>query len=485
VREQQPMRPAPPLEVPGLPRRRAWRVGFPKPLLLVLLALPLAVVALLPVGALARFSTSDSQYCLSCHGAGDTPDRAVRSLVHPDHTQVACVDCHAKHGSVVYEGYVKGFAAEPERVSPACERCHVDMRVRNDQDGFKYNFADIRIPHQQHLESGATCVTCHTNVAHDLRTPQTNRPRMEYCYTCHTRTESCAKCHRGTVPQGLAPFSATALGDLLPDGKMLYTRECSGCHGAKGDGIATANLNSGTTLADEASGRWRAAVVAGVGSMPPMARARGGPLTDDQVTAVLAYLKLQAVEATAKAPDPQDLYNRYCVSCHGAEGGKIAAVPLNKAGFWQGRSDDEVRRAIRLGMGGSPAFGAETGGPLHPAEVAALASFVRKLAAEESTPTVVGTAESKSSSATDDKGDKGKPAEVDGRALYERSCAMCHGADGAALPSANLGSKDYLQKRGAEELAKATRDGRGAMPGFGAQLSDAEIAGIVGYLLSR
>src|SRR3989304_4602089 len=124
----------PPLEqIPGLPYRGA---GLPpisawprRRLLLVLVIaaaagfIPVAGLVphttpappgFIPVAGLARYPPSDPSYCLPCHAAGDTPDRGVRSLVHPDFKEVGCVDCHARPEQVVFEGYVKGFMAEPE-----------------------------------------------------------------------------------------------------------------------------------------------------------------------------------------------------------------------------------------------------------------------------------------------------------------------------------------------------------------------------------
>ncbi|HLA83053.1 MAG TPA: NapC/NirT family cytochrome c, partial [Thermoleophilia bacterium] len=88
--------------VPGLPiplierlkmvPRWAWliAIGFALPLVLI------------PAVALARYTTTSSTYCLSCHAKGDTPDRGVKSVVHPSFDQVGCVDCHAKPGQVVF-----------------------------------------------------------------------------------------------------------------------------------------------------------------------------------------------------------------------------------------------------------------------------------------------------------------------------------------------------------------------------------------------
>ncbi|MHB1004388.1 MAG: c-type cytochrome [Chloroflexota bacterium] len=466
MREKDSMKPPPPLLVPGL-AGRSWRdrvLSHPR---LLLLALPLFLaLAILPVGALASYTTSNSQFCLGCHGAGDTPDRSVRSLVHPDFNRVGCVDCHAKPGQVVYEGYVRGFMAEPDRVVPNCERCHSEMTARNDQNGFRFNFVGIPITHEKHLQRGATCLSCHENVAHDLRQPPTNRPRMDSCYACHARTETCAKCHQNGVPSGPAPFAASAAGDVQVDGKALFLRNCAGCHGPQGDRVPQANLTSATALQDAQAGRWRTTVMQGSGEMPPMAKARGGPLADDQITAVLAYLQLQAQAAADVPADARALYGRYCVTCHGDDGAKLASVPLNNPNYWQGKSDAQVRSTISTGWGGMPGFATRAGGGLSPAEINSLVTFLHGLVPA-----------------------KPKVDTAQGQALFASKCAACHGADGALQPSANLGDKAYVQGRGEADLIQATSAGRGGMPPMGkasgGQLSDEEIAAIVRYLLSR
>lgn len=461
--DQDPMKPPPLVSIPGLPSRRSWiaRVlGHPR---LLLLALPLlALAALVPAGALARYTTSNSDFCLTCHGVGDTPDRSVRSLVHPDFSEVGCVDCHSKPGQVVYEGYVHGFMAEPERVSPNCERCHSQMTARNDTEGFEFNFASITIEHEKHLERGATCVTCHANVAHDLRTPATNRPRMDTCYSCHATTETCTKCHEGAIPAGQPPFAASAAGDAQVDGRLWYQRTCSGCHGTDGAKVSQANLASADALQNAESGRWRTSVAEGIGAMPPMARKQGGPLTDEQITSVLAYLELQARAASAAPGEPEDLYGQFCLSCHGSDGGKMPAASFNQASFWEGKGDEQVRSVISSGWGGMPGFGPRAGGKMTPTEIEAVTRYIRGFA---QTAEKVDTAQ--------------------GEALYAAKCAACHGPDGSALPSSNLGDTAALQARGADDLVAATRDGRGGMPAMGGQLSDEEIASIVNYLLNR
>ena len=213
----------------GGPRRGQFVPPFGRlPLTLWIALLAIAVpLALVPLVTLARHTTSNPGFCLSCHGVGDTPDRGVRSLVHPSFDSVGCTDCHARPGQIVFDGYVQGFLAEPERVSGNCVRCHSEMTSTNAQPDFRYNFLDIKITHRQHLDAGATCTTCHKNVAHDLRQPPTNRPRMETCFQCHSTTEACATCHQKSPPLiTVAPAPAPQGG--ITEGRDIYQRNCAG-----------------------------------------------------------------------------------------------------------------------------------------------------------------------------------------------------------------------------------------------------------------
>ncbi len=312
------------LEIPGLyPPRRRRLPNWPIWLWLVIVAVAAIPMVGVPAVALAHYTTSSPEFCLSCHATGETPNRGIPSKVHPSYDQVSCVDCHAKPGQIVFEGYVNGFQAEPERVSSNCIRCHSDMPKRTDQAGFKFNVRGIAINHQVHLDRGVSCVTCHSNVAHDTETPQTNRPRMETCYTCHSQSESCTKCHAGGIPQAepsretvgrravpppqppkpagsdaskpaegaaSAPAAAVVPAASIEEGKGLFSKLCIACHGANGSAMPSANLSSKAFLEGQGAEALAKATAEGKGGMPPFGAAKGGPLSDQQAKAVVDYL---------------------------------------------------------------------------------------------------------------------------------------------------------------------------------------------------
>lgn len=76
---------------------------------------------------------------------------------------------------------------------------------------------------------------------------------------------------------------------------------------------------------------------------------------------------------------------------------------------------------------------------------------------------------------------------------YAGKCAMCHGVAGAGDGVAaaaltpkptNFTSAEFQASRTDEQLAAAIKDGKGAMPAYGSQLSGEAIKGLVAYLRS-
>ena len=72
------------------------------------------------------------------------------------------------------------------------------------------------------------------------------------------------------------------------------------------------------------------------------------------------------------------------------------------------------------------------------------------------------------------------------KGLYARSCAVCHGEDGSGRgPNGQrLGGKDlanarWQSKTRDSEIVKAILKGKGSMPAFGAQMSEAETLKLV------
>jgi cytochrome c oxidase cbb3-type subunit 3/ubiquinol-cytochrome c reductase cytochrome c subunit len=153
-------------------------------------------------------------------------------------------------------------------------------------------------------------------------------------------------------------------------GGELYGRMCAVCHGPTGRGYA----------ADDAPAIGRAAFLGAVTdaylheaiadgrtgtTMSSWSRARGGPLEDRDIDAIVAFMRLWPHRATTLDDRPlhgdaargTPIYDRECVRCHGAMG---KAGPLLRVGnpeLLNEASDGFLRDAIANGRPGTPMVG--------------------------------------------------------------------------------------------------------------------------------
>jgi mono/diheme cytochrome c family protein len=202
--------------------------------------------------------------------------------------------------------------------------------------------------------------------------------------------------------------------DVLEQGAHLYADNCAVCHGMSGEGRV------GATLAKD----WpsirpdlevRATIENGISGspMPAWSQKNGGPLTDEEINALVNYILSWSTGGPPVIPptpthfprpaitappnvegDPNQgsiLYDQNCAVCHGPNGEGRVGATLAKA--WSSiRPDLEVKRTIADGIEGSPmpAWSQANGGPLTEAEINNLVAFVltfEHAAAEAASPT--------------------------------------------------------------------------------------------------
>jgi mono/diheme cytochrome c family protein len=200
-------------------------------------------------------------------------------------------------------------------------------------------------------------------------------------------------------------------------GERLYVENCAVCHGNDGQGRV------GATLAKD----WpsirpdllvKSTIENGIpGSpMPAWSQLRGGPLSAEEIDAVVAYILTWGSGGPASVPpaptalprpvltavpnvegDPNNgalLYDQNCAVCHGPEGkGRVGA---NLSRDWSAiRPDLSIKNTISNGISGSvmPAWSQANGGPLSETEINDLVAFLLALseasaqAPETPTPT--------------------------------------------------------------------------------------------------
>ena len=78
------------------------------------------------------------------------------------------------------------------------------------------------------------------------------------------------------------------------------------------------------------------------------------------------------------------------------------------------------------------------------------------------------------------------PAAEDGKPLFERKCAMCHGKDGVAKPmakgSGNFNDPKWQGANPAETIEKVISGGKEKMKGYKDQLTPEQIRALAAYI---
>jgi mono/diheme cytochrome c family protein len=80
---------------------------------------------------------------------------------------------------------------------------------------------------------------------------------------------------------------------LVTTGRQLWGLNCASCHGARGQGVSAPALNSKQFLSGISDDQMHRIVASGITGtpMPAWWNEFGGPLTDDQIAAVVAYVR--------------------------------------------------------------------------------------------------------------------------------------------------------------------------------------------------
>src|ERR1051326_910322 len=155
----------------------------------------------------------------------------------------------------------------------------------------------------------------------------------------------------------------------LSEGRALYSRTCSSCHGPRGlgDGAAAAAMNPKPPAigsAKEMHGRSPALLYrimsVGVAGTPMVGFAT--QLTPNQRWNVISYLMTLRSSPTTVA-EGEGIFAQRCAQCHGMAGNgdatlarSLSRVPPEIGSFaWQAeRNDDQLSTVVREGMSGTP-----------------------------------------------------------------------------------------------------------------------------------
>ena len=178
-------------------------------------------------------------------------------------------------------------------------------------------------------------------------------------------------------------------------GQAAFVKYCALCHGPEAKGYAADNapsLVTETFLATASDAFLRVSIKEGRPNtaMAGYAKSLGGPLTDGDVDAIIAWLRthgpapvdLPVVPTGGHEGQGAKLYEQSCQQCHGTRDTRVNAVHLANPNFLAAASDEFLRYAISRGRPGTPmvAFSQAHGGTLSEAQIDDLVIFLRSWA---------------------------------------------------------------------------------------------------------
>ena len=288
-------------------------------------------------------------------------------------------------------------------------------------------------------------------------------------------------------------------GSPIQVGQGLFNQNCASCHGEFGEGgpnpanpaSSIPPISTSDFLKTRDDITIRAIIAQGQADlgMPPFGATNGGQLSDDELDAVVAFIRsweanplvIEPTPGVTPVPTPigltpQEVYSNLCAQCHGASGEGGSGPALNTSEFQQTTPDQEVFAAIDQGFPGSSMIA--WGKLLSTSQINQLVQFIRSLSGlptqtpSTSAPTFSGSV----------------------LLIFESKCAACHGTMGAW----NAASYSSVMTTGAHgpvvipgdptnsllvQKLQGTQQIGVLMPPAG-KLSDAEIQIIIDWILN-
>jgi mono/diheme cytochrome c family protein len=226
-------------------------------------------------------------------------------------------------------------------------------------------------------------------------------------------------------------------GTLLEGGQNLYVSNCATCHGDFGEGGPNpsrsddiiAPISTAEYLATRDDFSLRAIISQGQPNfgMSPFGSSFGGPLDDDQIDAIVAYIRSWQAKPPVELPPEvsvppseslirsEDLFASLCAQCHGAMGEGGFGPSLIDPEFTATNSDQEIFDHIDLGHEATAMIA--WGEILSSEQITQLVEFIRGL-------------EQDAENTTDEHTTDVPSFTADVLPIFEQKCNMCHGTLG-------------------------------------------------------
>jgi mono/diheme cytochrome c family protein len=238
-------------------------------------------------------------------------------------------------------------------------------------------------------------------------------------------------------------------------GQQLFSENCSSCHGDLGEGgenparqgDVIAPISTAEYLKTRDDATLRAVIAQGQPNfgMSPFGAAFGGPLDDDQIDALVSFMRSWEADPPVELPpdaqsdtlalDGFEIYTGICAQCHGITGGGGVGPSLRAAEFRNTSTSQDIFDTISQGHEATDMIA--WGAILTSDQIEQLVEFIEQLPVDEPLPPANETDDEQAegdSGAEPEATEEPAPPEISFAAnivpILEYYCIDCHGNDG-------------------------------------------------------
>lgn len=367
-----------------------------------------------------------------------------------------------------------------------------------------------------------------------MRPPENYRPHITAAFGLTLAVLAAFQVYILREPQRIQLDGAADLARAVAAGEQLFSENCASCHGKQGEGGLGPTFNEHDFLASTSDETLFSLTRTGVPGtlMPAWGQNFGGPLTDEHVASLVAFIRAWEptapdIEPVVQEPDPvrgATIYGQTCFVCHGENGfGTEFAPALNDPERLRKLDDAWYRSTIAHGR---PAKGMPTWGTvLSPMQINDLVAMIgvwrdgKTVSAftplstlitsslfalrEFDKPDAVFFLEAARAVVDSQQAAEIEaiitlieenhlfeaqsllisflPPEEMGRALFDTNCSPCHGSDGTGGMGPSLHANAFIGSASDLDLLTLILDGRSgtAMDGFSDLLGEDEIINLI------
>jgi mono/diheme cytochrome c family protein len=367
----------------------------------------------------------------------DERSRILNFLVAPDGARLFAIYCSPCHGQSV------AFSGSEADLETTITKGGLHLDMPSWQPSLKPEEIDVLAKYVANPEqnpSGNTLFVAHCQSCHGQRIPTATSVDDA------KNTISSGGVHRTMPVWGniLQPEAVDALvqyivqtakGNFPEAGQKLFVDNCSACHGYFGEGGPNPGqpgtiippISSSEFLSTRDDTTIQAIIARGQPDlgMTPFGSSFGGPLDDDGIAAIVAYIRSWEANPPAQVPPApaqptpaaqpslsgKEIYTLVCSTCHGANGEGGSGPALNTAEFQSANTDQDIFNAISAGRENTQMMA--WGGILSPDKINLVVSFIRSFHTA-----VSGTSQ------------PGPFFARDVMPIIQAKCAACHGSLG-------------------------------------------------------